>query len=189
MPVLMIRLFSLAVILAVTFSSAVIQAEPVVVEETQYYKITGFSERGLRDQMTALGPGSFDAHTQCRITYNYKSMNTLGRCVITSLLVNVHVTYTMPKWTNKSDAPIALQSAWDQYYSRLYRHETGHRDISVRNGRLIEQNLLGLQGPSPQAVHDKAQEVALAFIEKAKQEDAEYDRVTGHGKTQGVQFP
>lgn len=183
------RLFSLAVILAVTFASAMIQAEPIVVEDTQYYKITGFSERGLRDQMTALGPNSYAGYTKCRIHYNFRSKNTIGGCVITSVVVNVHVTYTMPKWTNKPDAPIALQSAWEKYYSRLYKHETGHKDISVRNGRLIEQSLLGLQGASAQAVHDRAQEISQSYIEKAKQEDAEYDRITEHGKTQGLQFP
>jgi predicted secreted Zn-dependent protease len=189
MPLLMIRLFSLAVILAATFASAVIQAEPIVAEDTQYYKITGFSERGLRDQMTALGPNSYAGYTQCRIHYNFRSKNTIGGCVITSVVVNVNVTYTMPKWTNKSDAPLALQDAWEKYYSRLYKHEMGHRDIAVRNARPIEQGLLGLQGPSAQAVHDKAQEISQSYIEKAKQEDAEYDRITEHGKTQGLQFP
>jgi predicted secreted Zn-dependent protease len=189
MPALMTRLLSLAVILAVTFASAAIQAEPIVVEDTQYYKITGFSERGLRDQMTALGPNSYAGYTKCRIHYNFRSKNTIGGCVITSVVVNVHVAYTMPKWTNKSDAPLALQDAWEKYYSRLNKHEIGHRDIAVRNARLIEQGLFGLQGPSAQAVHDKAQEISKSYIEKAKQEDAEYDRITEHGKTQGLRLP
>jgi predicted secreted Zn-dependent protease len=183
------RLFSLAVFLIVAFVSAVAHAEPIVVEETQYYKITAFSERGLKDQMNELGPKPYHGYTHSQTRYHFRSKNAIGGCYITSVLVNVHVTYTMPKWTNKSDAPLGLQSSWERFYRCLNSHEIAHREITVRNARLIEQKLLGLQDLTTQLLHDKANEIARACIEKGKQENAEYDRTTEHGKTQGAHFP
>jgi predicted secreted Zn-dependent protease len=183
------RRLSLAVILIIISASTVIHAEPIVVEQTQYYKIKGYSEGDLRDQMNALGPALHHAYTQCQIRYQSRSKYVAGRSVITSVMVNVYVTYTMPVWTTKSDGPLALQEKWKQYYRCLNKHEIGHKDISLRNARLIEQNLLGLQALSDQELQLKADEIAKAYIETAKQEDAEYDSVTGHGRTQGAQFP
>jgi predicted secreted Zn-dependent protease len=182
-------LLSLAVILAVAFSPMVIHAEPIVTEQTQYYKIKGYSEGDLGDQMNALGPALHHAYTQCQIRYQSRSKYVAGRSVITSVMVNVYVTYTMPTWTNKSDGPLALQEKWKRYYRCLSNHESGHKEISIRNARLIEQSLLGLQALSDQELQLKADEIAQAYIEKAKQEDAEYDRTTEHGKTQGAHFP
>jgi predicted secreted Zn-dependent protease len=189
MSVLTNRLFCLAGLLIVTLSFSLVHAEPIVVEETNYYKITGFSERGLLDQMNALGPKPYHGYTQSPIRYHFRSRNVVGGCVITSCIVSVHVTYTMPKWTNKSDGPLALQGKWDKYYRCLNTHEIGHKDIAVRNARLIEQSLIGLQGATGQEVANRAEEIARQYIEKAKQEDAEYDRVTGHGRSQGAHFP
>ncbi|MBF0531316.1 MAG: DUF922 domain-containing Zn-dependent protease [Deltaproteobacteria bacterium] len=178
----------LAVILVFTLSAKVIPAETRITEQTQYYSIQGLTSNDLYTEMRQHGPDGFSANTSWKIRDHYKTRVDGSGCAIPPVTVSVNITYTMPEWVNKSQASPALQKRWDQYLNRLTVHENGHRDIAVKNAHLIDQKLFGLKASSCGALEDRSKRIADEIFDKTKNENAEYDRVTQHGRTQSAYF-
>ncbi len=172
--------------LVFAFSAAAIRAEPTLLEETRLYDIQGLSKNELRGQMKRLGQEGYAGYTRSRINYRYKNRTDGNACLVDSVNVVVRIEYTMPRWANKFQASRALRDEWDTYYRCLDFHEKGHKEIALKNARLMEQWILRAGSSSCKTLDEQCKEVCRVFLELMRQEDVEYDRITNHGRTQGA---
>ena len=163
-------------------------------EVEKRYDITGRTAADLRRAMRRLGPSGkdgtrFDGYTSWYVKWNYK-YEDVGACRLTRLDVSGEVTTTLPRWADEDLASPALKLAWAKYLSALSVHEAGHKDIGVRAAAAVKENIDRLLPQATcreleQAVESKAQSI----LDQFRLEEAEYDKTTGHGLTQGARFP
>jgi predicted secreted Zn-dependent protease/pimeloyl-ACP methyl ester carboxylesterase len=138
-------------------------AKPRVSVKTKYFSVTGTTANELRAQMVSKGPnpGEFSsAYTKWYVRWT-------GSC-----RTSVTITYTYPKWENRTQASVSLQKIWDRYVANLRTHEKGHGQHGINAAAEIERS--------------RCKGNPKAIINKWAQEDRAYDIQTAHGKTQGV---
>jgi len=153
---------------------------------TNYYNIHGITENELRQQMNTLGPlksnSRHDAYTKWDIEW-FKRCNEPPS-------VKIIVVFTYPKWNKPNNLDSVLESKWSKYIEALKIHENGHRDIAVRTSEEIMDTLYNL--PYTNNCNNQNKQVidlGNKIIEKYRQKEIEYDKLTNHGMTQGAIFP
>ncbi|WHZ18475.1 MAG: hypothetical protein OJF55_000624 [Rhodanobacteraceae bacterium] len=161
-----------------------------------YYDISGNTAAALRHQLDARGPlgesgKRFDAHTDWRVSWNYRYRTGPSGCEFTALEVSTSGTILLPRWVHAADVPDSLLRKWQAYSAALLAHEQGHythaTDAAGEITRL-EQSFNDYSGDCAslaRAFNARAD----AIVERYKAEDAAYDEATGHGRTQGATFP
>ncbi len=163
-------------------------------EIAKFYDVAGRTAEDLRSAMNRLGPVGkdgmrFDGYTVWYVRWKYK-YEAAATCGLTRLDVTCEVTTTLPRWADQGRATPELRRAWATYLSSLALHEAGHKDIGMRAAAAVRDEV-GRLPPEPtcrqlqQAVEVKAQ----AILDQFRSEEAEYDRTTRHGLTQGARFP
>ncbi len=154
------------------------------------YEISGSTGDDLRAQMDALGPSGFDAYTSWLIRWTYADVATDAGCAAGPVKVSVLIVYTFPEWDAPPDASTGLVEKWNAYLAALHLHEDGHRDIAIEAGGEILKVLSMLPAyPSCEALRQSADAAGESVLDRYRQQEAQYDRTTDHGATQGARFP
>lgn len=126
-------------------------------------------------------------HTDWLLNWHYTTGMQNGLCRIASVKTRVTITYIMPRLGNSPAIPRDVTDKFNGFYARLMAHEEGHADNGVFAAREIESVLARLPGQAEcSSLQSTTQQTANAIIEKYKQKDKDYDRITGHGRTQGA---
>lgn len=130
--------------------------------------------------------GQTDWHIEWRACFEARGFG----CRIGGVVSTVNVTYTLPRWADRETAPPHLRDKWDRYIASLAAHEKGHGAISYQVAGLIDQALVGLVDThSCDALSSVAGQVVEQVMQRGEALQRDYDRATGHGSTQGAQFP
>ena len=162
----------------------------VVSVSTSTYDITGSTAEALRAQMDALGPGGFDAYTSWFVRWTVPDMVSDAGCAPGEVKVSVLIVYNFPHWDPPADAPAALVDRWTAYTAALHNHEDGHKDIAIAAGQEVKRTLDALPAfPACDALQQAANTAGNRILDQHLQREAEYDRSTDHGATQGARFP
>lgn len=108
-------------------------------------------------------------------------------CKIKDVRVRLDGVYTLPKLESELSVSKELKDRFDRYYSALLAHEKGHQDLWLSAGNEIE-TLLNNFEPffSCKELAKQAQIRVSKIIQKYQQKNRDYDKSTGHGKTQGA---
>ncbi|WP_088891747.1 DUF922 domain-containing Zn-dependent protease [Leptolyngbya ohadii] len=161
-----------------------------------FYPIDGRTADELRSQMLEYSPvkdasgNSFDALTHWHIQWNFRFNRTRNSCSARAVNTRLDVTFTMPQWKAAQPISSALQSEWDEYMKALTLHEDGHKKNGVEAAQAVLQALKQLPPYSNcRDLEKAAQQTADRIITAHNQRDIDYDRATGHGRTQGAVFP
>jgi predicted secreted Zn-dependent protease len=152
----------LLVLVLLAFSGVPAEAKPKVTVSTEYYTVTGSSIEELRQQMTAKGPKGFWGYAEWRVNWSAKC------------LVNLRITYTIPRWADRDKASPKLRARWDRFIANLITHEKGH----------------GTNGRNAAAEIDKTAcaKDPVGIAKRWSHQDVIYDEKTNHGATQGAVF-
>ena len=177
-------------------SPARAERDPPLVDEVSYYEIRGKSEKALRDAIDRQGPLDRDgerygAETKWNVRWKYEyGESDDGRCRLDSLVTDVTVTTTLPKWVDRDTAARPLGERWDRYMAALILHESGHKKIGTGAALAIRERVrkVPAQASCP-AVKTAVDAAANAILEEFRSREADYDRTTDHGATQGATFP
>jgi predicted secreted Zn-dependent protease len=104
--------------------------------------------------------------------------------------VSVSVVISSPAWVQPASAAPAVVDRWNRYMNALITHENGHRDRGIAAGDKIYNKLSAMrrEGSCPVLAND-ANASANAILAEYNASDSQYDKDTGHGKTQGAVFP
>ena len=160
-----------------------------VTDQVEYYDIQGLTALDLRYDMNAKGPQApsgdrFDGYTRWHANWRWRYRNTGSSCAIES------VRMTLPRWQNERSADLATQQEWARFLAALERHEDGHRRNGVAAGDEIDQRVASLPPAATcAALGAIADELGKRIVQRYTQLDADYDRDTGHGATQGARYP
>jgi len=191
-------LIFLAVILLIWLGQkASFASQPCVRIATKNYPVYGTNVATIRQSMTANSPiwhqgKKFDGFTRWYVRWRYYFNFVNGICRIDPrrVFVDIEVTFTMPQWQDERRSSPAVVNRWHRYISALQRHEDGHKEHGIKAGQEIFRTL------SQFSIHSScadmpavANATARAIIARFYQADIDYDRRTGHGRTQGAFFP
>lgn len=158
-----------------------------IIEETNYYSIFANNGVELDAQLSLKSRNGFHADTKWSIQPRYRFKKENGSCFVSDSNVTLTVTYTMPEWMNKAEAPTELQTKWNTWYSNLLSHEKTHGF----NGRQAYSDIkhgiyiLNRARTCSQLTDDLRNMIDNALF-KYSQEDKLYDQRTRHGATEGA---
>jgi predicted secreted Zn-dependent protease len=182
-------------IILMLLSSVLLFCEPRISIETNYYSLYSTSESGLRKEMNKKGihwtdGATYDAFTTWYVKWRYEYYSRDGYCSLDTVDVSVDVEYTLPKWAVKSIGSRETRIKWIRYSDALKKHEDGHRNFGIGAARKIEAALLSIGSrPRCDTLGADANAVAYRILDDFRRKEIEYDRKTGHGRTQGAVFP
>jgi predicted secreted Zn-dependent protease len=154
--------------------------------QVNYYDVQGSDFRSLLAALNALD--EFHGHADWKLAYTYRSRTGAGGCSVESVDTTLELSMTLPRWTPTAATPGDLSSRWERYLEALRTHEEGH----LEHGRSFETALkaafAGMSALNCAALDAAARSRYGQMLEQYRARDVEYDRRTGHGKTQGAEF-
>ena len=157
-----------------------------------YYDVHGSTYAELHADMRRQGPKingtSFVGETLSPMSWNWRTESLSGgTCSLREVRVVVNAEILLPRWTPPPGVDSSVVAEWKRFIAALETHEAGHKDISARAGREIQDQLRGMSGPCSQvSIH--ANDIARAISDRANVEQKAYDAETRHGLTQGTVF-
>jgi predicted secreted Zn-dependent protease len=163
--------------------------------QVEHYDIRGSTAADLRAEMRARGPTGpdgrrFDGYTRWRVSWEYHYRSGGGQCAIDSVKTTVQITTTLPRWTDEARGNSALRDQWRRYLAALTQHEDGHAQNGLGAARDIDAAIARLPAePNCGAMAERANAAGQARLRQYNQRDLDYDRETGHGRSQGAVFP
>jgi predicted secreted Zn-dependent protease len=160
------------------------------------YTVTGDDADAVRRSLSRLGlvgadGKRYDGDTKWAVHWQYASQSDAsGSCAVASSSVVLNVDMTLPQWEHSTDVSEALQNRWETYLAALRVHEDGHVKNAEREAAAIAQMLQTI-GPQSdcELLNQKLLDLGQQIQQRYKDNDAEYDERTGHGRTQGAVFP
>jgi predicted secreted Zn-dependent protease len=147
----------------------------------QSYEVSGSTASEIRTQLSAYGPGGYDAYTKWVVHWNWPGQGT-ATCHLQEAEVTYEITVTFPRWTPTEQATPELVSKWNGYLYALALHENGH----VTN---VVSHIPALMAAIKASTCLSAEGAAQAVLQQIRQFDTQYDNQTDHGHTQGARFP
>lgn len=160
----------------------------------QRYPVRGQTVGAILTEMRGNGPVLQGRRYWGTLTWTlrYRWSNTstgLGTCSVHGIQVAIETITTMPDWRDADSASAELRTQWAAFVAALRTHEEGHRRIAIEAAIAVKRRLedLGIAECS-----SYAREAELAFrrlLDSYNARNAEYDRTTGHGASQGAVWP
>lgn len=154
--------------------------------EIVYYDVQGTSPEEIRRNMNRLRPTDdqgrrFDGYTRWNVRWSWPGLPG-GGCDLAQVDVRVTIRVTLPRYTPSPRTPAAVHRRWATYIAALERHEANHARHAWRGVQRVRSALR-------QADCAGANAAGQAVLAEIRRQDAEYDRATRHGITEGARFP
>jgi predicted secreted Zn-dependent protease len=160
-----------------------------VVTRTRYYPISSAEIELLRAEATTVGPFAdsrrWAGATQSNTRWTFSHLRRGMVCMLHDVRVVVTAEIRLPKWQPETPPDSGTLAWWNDFTARLLAHEQGHVRIAVDGAREIAETLRPLEGSvSCDGLTMRANGAAQVVLVRARERQAEYDRVTGHGAQQ-----
>lgn len=160
-----------------------------------YYSITGDSQTELRasldrERSLAITGAEYDAHTSWKVDWRFSYDRREGVCEIKNMTVTLEAHMILPRWDSPHRGKRSLQAAWLRYLNALRAHEDGHIEIArAAKSAIVDTVLTAPVMEDCAKLSDEVNSRAHAILETFREREAQYDRNTGHGLSQGARFP
>ncbi len=181
--------------LALAVSVTSVRADNLVRESVTYYDISGSTAQALREALNVSGPVGtdgkrYDGHTKWDIRWRFNFHTPKDVCEVSNIETTVEVTTTLPRWSDWPHASPHLVEQWEDYTRALTTHERGHMNIAIRTAETIRSRVKDLRdSPSCSELQLAIDRATNAVLNEAREEEIQYDKMTGHGETEGARFP
>lgn len=179
---------------AYLLSSAVL-AEPETRFNTVYYMVGGNTAEDIWADIMAKTPvlqngKQHIAYTKWYVNWRFWWLDNGESCDISKVTTKLDVTYTLPRLKKTSTTPEPVITRWEEYYSALFDHEQGHKDLGIKAAIEVENEISNM-GPksSCNQLEPDANKIGNNVINKYSRIEKEYDRSTNHGLNSGAVFP
>jgi len=173
--------------------AAIAEAETRV--NNVYYMVSGNTAEDIWADLIAKSPVQQNAkrhvaHTKWNVSWQFWWLDSGDSCEISKVTTNLDVTYTLPRLKQTSSMPDSVIAHWNKYYSALFEHELGHKDLGSRAAIEIENQILNM-GPRDgcEQLEFDANEIGKNVIDEYSRIEKDYDRTTNHGLKTGAVFP
>ena len=170
-----------------------IEAGVFVDTSERSYRLSGGSASeilaSLREGGPHVGGEHFFGLTKSESSFQLQPRIDGATCVADDVRIELAIEITLPEWTPAGDVPYELQRDWTRFSTALKRHEDGHRQIAVDGAEATRTALDGVRGASCEEVQLRARQLAQRIANETEAEHHRYDDQTGHGRTQGAEWP
>jgi predicted secreted Zn-dependent protease len=165
--------------------------------ENKYYPVSGETFQAISQSMDKNSPiidkgKKYRGYTHWHVKAHYYYNSLVNTCHIDPQRISVvtDIQFILPQWQDQAKANAQVTAQWQKYYQALQLHENGHKNHGLQAANLILQRLLTFSAYSScQELEQAANHAIHEIIDRYAQADVDYDRRTGHGKTQGAVFP
>ncbi len=149
------------------------------------YEVGGRTRRAVRAAMQVDRPRDLNGDRHDAVVlwrYSFRMHGGRNGCEPARSEVLLDARVVLPDLATPERLNRADRAAWNTYFERLVAHETNH----LRIAELGAQRLEALMRAAPDC--EAANAAAQAENDAIGQASAEYDRITGHGRTEGLVF-
>jgi predicted secreted Zn-dependent protease len=161
------------------------------------YAVSGTGAWQVRESLDRLGPRSasdvrrYDGQTRWTLEWSLRYARAPGgACRLRSADVSLQQVILLPDLDKSSLLDLDETQRWRAFLQALERHELGHVERHKPIAVELAAAIAGLApAPTCEAVRAGVNALGQAAIQSLSQADAEYDRATRHGATQGAVFP
>ena len=178
-------------------AAATATAEIRHAERDERYRVEAHTLAGMRRELDRqLRPGgSIDARTSHGLTrsaielrYETEAQIPQG-CRIDELQVRLNLSVTLPEWRPRAPASPADGIRIRRMLAGLAVHEAGHRRHAIAAARTIERAILSRPlAADCRLARRGIDRIYRRELMRLRLRDQHYDRITGHGRTQGAQL-
>jgi predicted secreted Zn-dependent protease len=155
--------------------------------DIQYYDVSGRSPNEIRAAMNRVRPTDpndgrrLDALTRWQLRFGWPRRGP-DQCMLDRAQVTFSATVQMPRLVHAETLPRAVRARWQAYLAALETHEAGHVRHAYENLGIVVAAIRASDCAG-------ASEAGRAAVRTLAAWDADYDRTTRHGFTQGATFP
>jgi predicted secreted Zn-dependent protease len=164
-------------------------ADVKIAEKIQYYSVNPVSNQDIKNALNLASPvieqgNVFFARTQYDIKWRFWWRTNKQDCMLTKVHVDLAIVYTLPKL---ADSKRKVITDWSHWYDNLLIHEKGHASFAVKTAHDIDKTLrLVKPAINCETLELNANRQARQLMTQLKRTNINYDKSTGHGKTQGA---
>jgi predicted secreted Zn-dependent protease len=110
--------------------------------KVEYYDVQGADQAALVQALNARSGGH--AKSSWKLSYQYQPRREKGQCGVGSVLTQLDLAMTLPRWTPPGNAPAELAARWQKYVDALAAHENARLDKARELERALKPALEGL---------------------------------------------
>lgn len=167
--------------------------KPAITYATKYYAVSGSTKEEIRASMVAARKGTFleghSAATTAEVHIRFSRRQLAAVCEAALKQFDLTITYTYPQWTPAPGTSADVIAQWNTLLAGLTIHEEGHAKIEADRAVVIMEELKKLPRSATCDAFDTAWKQKVEMLDQeSKQIEAQYDRDTQSGKTQGAIF-
>ncbi len=124
-------------------------------------------------------------HTDAKVSWSFDMRESRGAvCAITKVRVHLDALITLPELVSGNEAQ---QREFTPYIAALSRHEQGHYQLNQASAREIARSLSKMPKMSScKTLQAEANRVGNLLMDTDEEVNADYDRRTQHGASQGA---
>ena len=167
-------------------------AEVLLEERFEHYTIDPTEVDQIKFELRKNSPVSranqiFHGGTEWTLVPHFRWKKDRYLCRIKDVHVKLNGTYTLPKLYSTISASDSTKERFNAYYQALMEHEKGHQSLWLQAGEEIERTLNHFEPHYSCTELARQAKLRIAEIIKTYQQmNRDYDKQTGHGKTQGA---
>jgi len=159
--------------------------------EYQYYVISPRTPNQIKTELMRHSPirqggGTFNGRTDWYIDWKFQTNPSSRGCQLEDSSVSVRVVYILPALGEHVTDPRTIE-VFNNFNKALTRHESTHGNHGLSAAREIDAAFDDVQAqPNCDQMSQMLNGIANSIVRKYAQKDAEYDRVTSNGLTEGA---
>ena len=159
----------------------------------KYYEVTPKENESLMAAVLRAGPRDTSgiarvAETKWRIEWNWP-VDAKGRPVLSQVKVNFSALIILPRLNFTVRVSADQKLRWQQYLAAVERHEAGHAWHAYQGSAELQELIRAAAISDSSFSPFDLKALAEPFVEKLHAVDRTFDRMTVHGRTQGVWWP
>ena len=159
----------------------------------KYYEVAPMQNESIMSAVLRRGPRDASgnarvAETTWRLEWDWPS-DAHGRALLEQVEVKFSAQVLLPQISSLEGVPLNQKLQWRRYLHAVEQHEAGHVWHAYQARSKLQETMRAA------ALKDKSfspldlKELASTLIEKLHAADRNFDRMTVHGRTQGVWWP
>jgi predicted secreted Zn-dependent protease len=162
--------------------------------KTNYYIVSGGNLRDIHRSLQQNRPwretSTTDGRTDWKIRYNMSVASTGNGCRLNSVTVRTAVTITLPTLQVPPGTEPQVTKTWQQYLVKLMAHEQKHLGMARASAHEMLRRIQSVGTDRDCGVlKSRINSVASQVMKECTRQQADYDRRTRHGVTEGVVLP
>ena len=158
----------------------------------ELYEVSGSSVADVLTSIRARMTGGFAGWAGVNIYYEYEaSPSIFSDCRVARIKVTTRTYMKIPNWRSSGSFEASMLPNWLRFIGALRTHEEGHIEIGLAAASSFASRFSypdKVSASNCTELDQKIRQIYNSEMSAADDENRRYDKLTGHGKTQGTDF-